>query len=84
MMRPRLRPLTSARRLEGGVARDVIGGRAPGSTSDSSPFSLKSQAEAEHVLESHRMFDDLWNVTALSVTRRTAVVGCEEALRCSR
>nr|CAI9711541.1 unnamed protein product [Rangifer tarandus platyrhynchus] len=78
MMRPRLRPLTSARRLEGGVARDA--------SSVSVPFSgiPESQAEAEHVLESHRMFDDLWNVTALSVTRRTAVVGCEEALRCSR
>lgn len=44
----------------------------------------ESQAEAEHVLESHRMFDDLWNVPALSVTRRTTVVGSEEALRCSR
>ena len=44
----------------------------------------ESQAEAEHVLESRRMFDDLWNVPALSVTRRTTVVGCEEALRCSR
>lgn len=42
MMRPRLRPLTSARTLEGGLARDVIGGRAPGSTSDSSPFSLST------------------------------------------
>lgn len=42
MMRPRLRPLTSARRLVGGLARDVIGGRAPGSTSDSSPFSLST------------------------------------------
>lgn len=44
----------------------------------------ESQAEAEHVLESHRMFDDLWKVPALSVTRRRTVVGCEEALRCSR
>ena len=44
----------------------------------------ESQAEAEHVLESHHMFDDLWKVPALSVTRRRTVVGCEEALRCSR
>ena len=43
----------------------------------------ESQAEAEHVLESHRMYDDLWKVPVLSVTRRWTVVGCEEALRCS-
>lgn len=44
----------------------------------------ESQAEAEHVLERHRMFNDLWKVPALSVTPRTTDVGCEEALRCSR
>lgn len=44
----------------------------------------ESQAEAEHVLESHRTYDDLWKVPVLSVTRCWTVVGCEEALRCSR
>ena len=42
MMLRRLHPLESAPRLEGGLVRDVIGGRPLGSAADFSPFSVRT------------------------------------------